>query len=267
MELRKQKEREFHNRLRKGIIYQRWSPEIEQITKLDPLWNNMKFYSVERKSRKFVLDWYAKNCKGKKVLDYGCGNGDDSFIIAKIGAKEVIGIDISEISIKNCTRRAINGGLDKIASFYVSDVESLHFDDNYFDIISEYGVLHHINLNKGLFEIARVLKPDGKVICTEALGHNPFIRLYRKMTPYLRTPWEASHILCKSHFGLVKDFFDKIEINFFHLCVLGAVPFRNTRFFSRSLTILEKMDSIILKFPFIRWQAWQVVFILSEPRK
>jgi len=62
----------------------------------------MKYYSIEWKSRKVALNWFVNNCKGKRVLDYCCGNGDDSFIIARNGAIEVIGIDLSEVSIRNC---------------------------------------------------------------------------------------------------------------------------------------------------------------------
>lgn len=55
MELRKQKEKEFHDKLREGIIHQRWSPQLEKIIQSNPLWVNMKYYSIEQESRKFVL--------------------------------------------------------------------------------------------------------------------------------------------------------------------------------------------------------------------
>ena len=268
MDFRKQQEQIFHDSLRKDLSWQRWSPEMEEIIKTNPLWTNMKYYSVERKSRNMVLDWFAKNCKGERVLDYCCGNGDDSFIIAKNGAKEVIGIDISETSVNNCKKRAISEGCQKKVSFRVMDAEALEFNDNHFDIITEYGSLHHLNLQKAYSELARVLKPNGKILCNEALGHNPIIQLYRKITPHLRTKWEIEHIFRKRDLEMARQYFDKVEIlGFFHLATIGATPFRNTPVFNFVLRLLEEVDGMLLKLPLVKWQAWQVVFVLSQPNK
>jgi peptidoglycan/LPS O-acetylase OafA/YrhL len=45
------------------------------------------------------------------------------------------------------------------------------------------------------------------------------------------------------------------------------VPFQNTFLFNPFLSLLEKIDSILLKFPFLKWFSWQIIFILSEPKK
>lgn len=267
IDARKTVEKEFHDRLRDGAFGQRWSPELETVIRGNPLWSNMKYYSVERKSRQLVLDWFSNNCKGKRVLDYCCGNGDDSFIIAKDGASEVIGIDLSDISILNCKERSITEGVKHKTSFYVMDAEALSFDDDYFDVITEYGVLHHLDLRKAYSEIARVLKPDGECICVETLGHNPIIHLYRKLTPTLRTEWEVEHILRRKDIELAGKFFHKVKIlGLFHLFTLAAVPFRNSTVFEPLLSFLEGVDELILRCPFVKWQAWQVVFTLSAPK-
>jgi ubiquinone/menaquinone biosynthesis C-methylase UbiE len=56
-----------------------------------------------------------------------------------------------------------------------ADAEATGFSDNRFDIITEYGSLHHVDLHLAFAEMARVLKPDGKAICQEALAHNLLI--------------------------------------------------------------------------------------------
>lgn len=272
MQDRKALERKFHNKLRKvnedsHVMETRWNPKIETLIMDNALWVNMKYYAVERKSRKMVINWYDRNCKGKRVLDYCCGNGEDGRIIANSGAREVVGIDLSEVSIENCRTLAARGGLEKTAKYLVRDAEATGFEDNTFDIITEYGALHHIDLEKAFPEMARILRPDGKIICNEALGHNPIIHLYRKMTPHLRTEWEVDHIIRKTSFDLARQHFRKLEMHFFHFCTLSAVPFRNLPFFSKILTFLEALDSVFLKAPGIKWWAWQVVFILSEPKK
>lgn len=141
------------------------------------------------------------------------------------------------------------------------------FDDNCFDIITEYGALHHLNLGRAYSEMARVLTSSGKCICTEALGHNPIIHFYRKRTPHIRTEWEIEHILRKKDIEAAKTYFNQVNIlGFFHLASLAAVPFRNLTGFSVLLSLLETIDSLMLKLPFMKWQAWQIVFVLSKPK-
>ena len=62
------------------------------------------------------------------------------------------------------------------------------FKDNTFDIGVEYGALHHVELDRALAELSRVLKPNAKMLCIEAMRHNPLIHAYRR-TPHLGTEW------------------------------------------------------------------------------
>lgn len=264
---RKDEEQRFHDVLRHNAFGQRWSPALEKDIRTNPLWVNMKYYSIERRSRDFVLQWLYRQCVGKEVLDYCCGNGEDAILLAKHGVNKVTGIDISGVSINNCNSYAACEKVSDITSFRVMDAENLEFDDNNFDVVTEYGCLHHLELEKAFSEISRVLKPAGKAICNEALGHNLAIRLYRRFTPKLRTKFEAGHILRKKELVLAKRYFEKVECYFFHLFTLCAVPFRNTPFFKFVLPAMEFIDCLALKIPVLKWQAWQVVFILSGPRK
>lgn len=272
METRKQREKEFHDRLRQvnediHVADTRWSPELEETIKNNPMWVNMKYYAIERQSRAMILDWFKENCKGKQVLDYCCGNGEDGVFIAQNGAREVVGIDISDVSIANCQELARKNGVEKITSYQVGDAENTGFEDNSFDVITEYGALHHLDLERAFAEMSRILKPDGKIICNEALGHNLVINAYRRLTPHLRTEWEVEHILRKENFEVARKYFDKVDIHFYYLFTLLAVPFRKLPIFEPVLSILEKIDNVILKLPLIKWQAWQIVFVLSEPKK
>ena len=258
MELRKQKEREHANKL-KELLQSADNPE--------KVASNKKFYSITRKSRNYINNWLLEKISdGKKFLDYCCGEGQISIFLAKNGAN-ITGIDISNVSIKIAKENAITQGLKDKPTFLVMDGENLEFDDNTFDIIICSGVLHHLNINKAYLELARVLKPNGEIICDEPLAYNPIFQLYRKLTPHLRTEWEASHILNKKSISLTKQYFDEIEIRFYHLTTILAVPFRNLSFFNSVLSIFEAIDSILLKLPLIKWLAWQIVFILSKPRK
>ena len=272
LEARKIAERDFHDNLRtvnddSHVADTRWSPDIEETIAKNPMWTNMKYYAIERTSRDFILNWYRSHCPGKRILDYCCGNGDDSIQLARAGAAEVIGIDISDISIENCQRLAEREGVGSVCSFKVADAENTGFPDNHFDVINEYGCLHHLELDQAFAELARVVKPEGKVICNEALAHNIIIHLYRRLTPKLRTVWEVDHIMKKHSFELAKKHFNKVDMRFYYLFTLLAVPFRKTFFFKPLLSVLEKVDAVVLSLPWIKWQAWQTVFILSEPKK
>jgi ubiquinone/menaquinone biosynthesis C-methylase UbiE len=270
MDDRKRAEREFHDRIRTvaGDVHvsdTRWSLALEPTIRDNPLWANMKYYSIERASRAFILDWYRANCRGKVVLDYCCGNGEDSIELARAGAAKVVGIDISEVSVENCRQLAEREGVADRCEFVVADAEATGFPDHMFDVINEYGSLHHLDLTKAMPELARILRPDGKIICDETLGHNPLIAAYRRATPDLRTPWEVDHILKREHFRLMGSYFRGVDLHFFHLATLFAVPFRKSPVFGPMLRFLETVDSLILKVPGLRWQAWQAVAILSGP--
>lgn len=249
MENRKIKEKEFHNRLRGSSL------ELP----------NEKFYSITQPSREFIEEWLKKECMDKQVLDYCCGDGKLTTFLAKNKAN-VAGIDISEVSIKKAKENARKENV-KI-NFVLGDAENTTFSDNQFDIIYEFGSLHHLDLENAYKELARILKPEGKILCIEALKHNPMIHFYRKLTSDLRTKWETNHILGAKEIGYSKKYFKKSEIlGFFHLTSLFAVPFRNTIFFKSILKYLKKIDSVLLKLPFIKWQAWQIIFVLSKPIK
>jgi SAM-dependent methyltransferase len=214
-----------------------------------------------------VQKWIAARCRGKRVLDYCCGNGQHTFWLAESGA-ETYGIDISPASIEIATGESSRRGLGERLRFLVMDAEATEFPDGFFDLIVVSGVLHHLDLNRAYRELARILKPEGEVICTEALRHNPFIHLYRKLTPHLRSAWETSHILGRREIERARKYFFRVEVaRFFHLADIAAVPFRGSPAFGPLLRGLEFVDSILFKIPVIKWQAWMAVFILSRPKR
>lgn len=229
--------------------------------------SNMKFYSITRSSIAYKDALLYKGIKGCTVLDYCCGNGEVSIDIARKGANKIYGIDISQVAINNATKLAENSGVNKQCEFKIMDAENMEFDDNTFDIIHEYGALHHLELDAALKELARVLKPDGKIICTEALRHNPIIQYYRRKTPHLRTKWEAEHILGVPEIMSGYKHFGKIKIRFFHIAALAAVPFRKTTLFKPFLISLETIDNILTRIPYLKYMAWIAVIVYSEPKK
>jgi len=280
LEERKRAEIE-HSRVRRGILQNSerssdTNPK-EEAGGLDSLirdkeafdyhFSNIKFYSVARRSEKYQHDWMRQRCKpGMKVIDFACGNGENGLYAAHLGA-EVTGIDISPEGIANANLNAKQAGVDDHCKFQVMDGENLLFSDNTFDVGVEYGALHHVDLDQAIGELARVIKPGGAMICVEALRHNPFIHAYRKRTPHLRTAWEVNHILGVESLDTIRKHFCKVEVRFFHLAVLAAVPLRRTPLFGPVRRFLEKVDDLLLSSPAIGKYGWIMVFVMSDPKK
>ena len=257
LEGRKREEQSFHDRLR-GLGES--DPEYASST------SNEKFYAVARASTAFMREWLIRRCAGKRVLDYGCGDGTYSFLCAAHGARAV-GVDISEVSVRKAREEAARRGVAERTQFLVMDGEAMGFGSNAFDVACVSGVLHHLDLSKALAELARVLKPDGEVICAEPLAHNPVFQLYRRLTPQLRTRWEVDHLIRRRDVRLAREYFHRVETRFFHLSTLVAVPIRRLAVFERALGVAEVVDRVLLRLPVLRWLAWQVVFTLAGPRK
>lgn len=257
-EPRKQEEARFHDQRERDRLL---LTEEEFLRK----YPNKTFYSIDRQSKKFLLDWLASRCPGKRALDYCCGNGQITVRLAEFGA-EAHGIDISAEEIETAKTAAANAGRSANTHFAVMDAEAMNFPDDHFDVVVCSGVLHHLDLNKAYPELARVLKPNGEIICAEALGYNPVINWYRRSTPHLRTAWEIDHILTMNDVRKGLRYFTTVQVKYFHLFTILAIPFRKSPIFDQLLLVLQVVDSILLRIPGIRLMAWQMYMIFARPK-
>jgi SAM-dependent methyltransferase len=92
-----------------------------------------------------------------EVLEVGCGPGELSERIARELGAEVIAVDLSERMVELARRRGVKAD--------VGDVQALPFDDESFDCVVAAWMLYHVaDVDRGLFEIARVLRPRGHLV-------------------------------------------------------------------------------------------------------
>lgn len=229
--------------------------------------SNTKFYSITHSSEEYQYSWLKTKCEnGAMLLDFACGNGENGIFASQSGAN-CIGIDISPEGVENANKNARELGVEDRCKFEVMDGENMTFPDNTFDLSVEYGALHHVDMDKAMSELHRVLKSGGEMICVEALKHNPLIHWYRKKTPHLRTEWEANHILKVQDLDIVRKYFTVVNVKFFHLAVLASVPFRKTPFFKPLHFLLDKIDQILLRSYLIGKYGWIMIFIIRKPNK
>jgi len=222
--------------------------------------------STNLASFKFAYKLLKENCQNKLVLDYGCGNGVHTVPIAKMGAKKVIGIDLSEKSLDIAKSRAEKEGLGDKVEFLKMDCEKIEFPDDFFDVIFDGGTFSSLDLKLALPELARVLKPEGALIGVETFGHNPITNLKRKLNKLTgkRTGWAAGHILKQKDLKVAKIYFDKIEIYFFHIVSFLAFPLLKIPGGKIILKFMELIDKILLALPFLKKYAFKIVFIFSK---
>lgn len=231
------------------------SGDIEGIDVLD--------FSSYRK----LYELLKKYVPGKHVLDYGCGHGMHSVAIAKMGAAEVVGIDLSRESLAIAEARAEKEAIAHKVKFLAMDAEALEFPDNSFDVVFDGGAFSSLDVQKAFPEIKRVLKPNGYLIGIETLGHHPLANLKRWLNKKrgVRTEWAAEHIVKIKDIKTLGEIFAPTEAYFYHFISLATLPFVNLP----GGPILNKLangaDKIIFAlFPFLKRYGFKAVFVYQK---
>lgn len=103
------------------------------------------------------------------ILDVATGTGDFAFeSISILNPEKVIGVDISEGMLEVAKKKIKERNLGHLFAVQLGDSEKLHFEDNTFDAITvAFGVRNYQDLEKGLADMLRVLKPEGKIVILE----------------------------------------------------------------------------------------------------
>lgn len=253
---RKKKELEFHDK-------DRDAPRIESLDKdtYEKFYGNRKYYRATGLSREYVDNWIRKNAKNRIFLDYACGNGSNAIKASKYGAILAVGLDISNVSVENAKNEAAKSGVDENTYFIQADAENTMLPCNSIETIICSGMLHHLDLSYAFPELRRILRPGGRILAVEALDYNPAIKLYRYLTPQMRTDWEKAHILSLKDVRFAKRFFQVGEIKYWH--ILGILE-PHLRVLG---PILHGIDAILTRIPLVRLMAWTFTFELIKTEK
>jgi SAM-dependent methyltransferase len=106
---------------------------------------------------------------------------------------EPFGIKPRSLTCINISEADLQKGIDAATTsktkpdFRLMDAHKLDFPDNSLDVVYGVGILHHLDYERALLEILRVLKPGGTMIFREPLALNPIAMMVRRLTPHART--------------------------------------------------------------------------------
>lgn len=153
---------------------------------------------------------------------------------------------------------------DKV-NYIVEDANQLSsLKGQKFELIILSGTLHHLNIDKTLDALKRVIDPiSGEILMWEPMGTNPFINLFRFLTPNKRTPDEKP--LDFKDIEKIKRKFPNTSYELHSLLTIFTIPLIifekkfhkiNTAFI---LNFLGKVDEIIGKLPILRRLCWILI--------
>ena len=129
--------------------------------------NRVISFGIDIKWRKKVLKLVSDK-NPKTVLDIATGTGDLAILMTNTSAEKIIGLDISAGMLEVGRNKIKAKNLSDKIEMILADSENMPFEDNTFDAITvAFGVRNFENLEKGLAEILRVLKPNGIFVILE----------------------------------------------------------------------------------------------------
>lgn len=129
--------------------------------------NHFLSFGIDIRWRKKAVK-LLKTYQPKMILDVATGTGDFAIEALKANPEKIIGVDISKGMLEIGKEKIVKKGLEEKIELHLGDSEKLPFQDNLFDaVIVSFGVRNFENLEKGIGDIYRVLKPNGVVIILE----------------------------------------------------------------------------------------------------
>ena len=136
--------------------------------------NRVISFGIDVKWRKKVVEIVGKN-NPKQILDIATGTGDLALMMANLNPDRIVGLDISTGMLAVGKEKIAKANLSEKIEMIVGDSEDMPFENDTFDAITvSFGVRNFANLDKGLQEIARVLKPTGVLVILETSNPTKF---------------------------------------------------------------------------------------------
>lgn len=217
-----------------------------------------------------------QDLNGKSALDLGCGRGEVSVQLARLGA-QVTGVDVSAESLSRAGALSQTHGVSHLIDLREGDAEALPLDDNAFDLAVSAGVMSFVDFDRAAAELARVTRRDGTAVILDTLGHNPVARMgrRRRLVQGETTRFQVENILTCNHLDRLRAHFGHVEVHVFDFLAVPMmfVEDRLIRLhpklgglFAPVSALLRAADKVVLKWRPLRRFAFRVVVIAKWPR-
>ncbi len=153
--------------------------------------NHTLSLGIDRRWRRKAID-SLKPFAPQVILDVATGTGDFAILAAKrLDPDRIIGVDISEGMMEVAREKVKQVGLDNVIYFMKDDCTALSFETGTFDAVTvAYGARNFEDLEAGLCEMCRVLKPGGHLMLVELTTPPRF--------PMKQLFWIYSHVIMAS---------------------------------------------------------------------
>lgn len=152
--------------------------------------NHVLSWNIDRLWRLRVVR-HVKMCRPRRILDVATGTGDLAILLARrIRGVQVLGVDLSEGMLDVARRKVTARGLDERVRLDVGDAEHLSVTDGMMDVVTvAFGVRNFGDLDAGLREMGRTLKPGGRIVILEfSRPRNPLFRALYEFYSYRILP-------------------------------------------------------------------------------
>ena len=182
---------------RKGTISKWWLPES-----LNALKNPFRpFRDIFVREKEDVIS--IAEPEGKTILDAGAGVGRLTMELFKRGAKDVYPLDISSEMLEIARRNMKKRGIHDNYGFVQGDIENLGFKESMFDVVVCIHTFVHLpSTSKAIYELARVIKPGGKLILDITNRNFLYMVAYLKSIPNIISLFKATMGMIASYFPI-----------------------------------------------------------------
>lgn len=217
-------------------------------------------------AKEFLLRFLG-DLTGRHVLDLGCGEGCNSVLLAKRGAK-VTGIDVSPKSVELAAARAKANGVEAQCEFVCSAIELAKIPDKSFDGVWINDLFHHLipELDCVLPRIRAWCKGNARVAINEPVSLSPFLRWVRRFVPVPLDATPDERPLRPEELRKILSYFPELKVQYSHLLArLNRVILPGVNNYESASSIrrrvvdaIQWIDYVLLALPGVRHFAGSV---------
>lgn len=201
---------------------------------------------------KSLCEIKPEDCTSFLILEIGCGTGKFSEKISEWGTT-FIGLDISFELVRIAKEKGRG-------MFVVGDTEFLPFKEKSFNDVIGISILHHVDVDKSLKEIGRVLKNNGRIVFTEPNMMNPQILIQKNFGFIKKRMGETPHETAFFRWKIARKF----VMNGFKNVLTKPFDFLHPKTPSFLVPFVEAFGNVVEKIPFVKEIAGSLIICATK---